>query len=136
MNADLLARPRGLVDWCMIEGKGRGVVALRALAAGTEVERSPVIAVPEADLLDRADGMTVFDEYLLYWSDDPARIVAMGGGLLMIYNHSTEPNVEFQTGPEPETMSVIALRDIAAGEELLYDYDVPLWFVPVRSARD
>jgi SET domain-containing protein len=25
-------------------------------------------------------------------------------------------------------MSMVALRDIAAGEELTYDYGVPLWF--------
>jgi uncharacterized protein len=122
-------RPRGLVDWRVIPDKGRGVVALRDCAAGTELERSPVIPVPETDLLVRENGLTVFDQYLLYWSDDPARTVAMGCGLLMIYNHSRTPNVEFHTGPEPDTMSVFALRDIAAGEELLYDYDVPLWFV-------
>ena len=125
--------PVGLVDWRMIEGKGRGVVALHACAAGTELERSPVIPVPDEDLLERTDGMTVFDQYLLLWDEKPGRTVAMGSGMLMIYNHSANPNVEFQTGPEPETMSVFALRDIAAGEELTYDYDVPLWFVPVAG---
>jgi SET domain-containing protein len=119
----------------MIEGKGRGVVAVRACAAGTELERSPVIVVPDRDLLEREDDITVFDQYLLYWSDEPGKTVAMGGGMLMIYNHSDDPNIEFQTGPEPETMSVIALRDIAAGEELTYDYDVPLWFSPAPGSH-
>jgi SET domain-containing protein len=54
----------------------------------------------------------------------------MGCGLLMIYNHSDEPNIEFRDGPEPESMSVFAIRDVAAGEELMYDYGVPLWFTP------
>jgi SET domain-containing protein len=124
------SRPSGLVSWRPIDGKGRGVVAVRACPAGTEVERSPVIVVPQSDLLVRAGGRTVFDEYLLYWSDEPGREIAMGGGLLMFYNHSDRPNVEFHTGPEPETMSVIALRDLAAGEELTYDYEVELWFRP------
>jgi len=128
------ARPCGLVTWHPIEGKSRGVVATRACAAGTEVERSPVIVVPATDLLVRPGSLTVFDQYLLHWSDEPGREVVMGGGLLMFYNHSDEPNVEFHTGPEPETMSVIALRDIAAGEELTYDYGVPLWFTPAPSA--
>jgi uncharacterized protein len=129
-NAHRLPRvhPVGLVDWRMIDGKGRGVVAVRDCPAGTELERSPVIIVPDHDLLDRGSDLTVFDQYLLYWSDEPGKAVAMGGGMLMIYNHSRAPNIEFHTGPEPETMSVIALRDIAAGEELTYDYDVPLWF--------
>lgn len=124
------ASPTGIVGWRPVAGKGRGVIALRACAAGTEVERAPVIVVPAADLLERQDGRTVLDEYLLYWSDEPEKEVAMGGGLLMFYNHSDEPNVEFTDGPEPETMSVIALRDIVAGEELTYDYGVELWFTP------
>ncbi len=103
---------------------------MRPCQAGDEVERAPVIVVPERDLLARLGGRTVLDQYLLYWSDTPECEFAMGGGLLMFYNHSVRPNVEFQTGPQPETMSVIALRDIAAGEELTYDYGVPLWFVP------
>lgn len=57
----------------------------------------------------------------------------MGGGFLMFYNHGDEPNVEFEDGPEPETISVIALRDIAAGEELTYDYDIELWFTPIAA---
>ena len=133
MRADhrVVARPpSGLVGWRPIDGKGRGVVALTRCPAGTEVERSPVIVVPRSDLLVRAGGRTVFDEYLLYWSDEPGREIAMGGGLLMFYNHSDHPNVEFRSGPEPETISVVALRDLAAGEELTYDYGVELWFSP------
>ncbi len=123
--------PVGLVGWRVIPGKGRGVVALRDCAAGTEVERAPVIVVPKADLLARPGGRTVLDEYLLYWSDEPGREACMGGGLLMFYNHADDPNVEFRDGPAPETMSVVALRDVAAGEELAYDYGIPLWFEPV-----
>jgi SET domain-containing protein len=130
-----VARPRGLVDWASIPGKGRGVVALVACAAGTEVERSPVIIVPASHLLEKDEGITVLEEYLLYWSEEEGRELAMGEGLLMIYNHSDNPNIEFETGPEPDTMSVIALRDIAAGEELTYDYGVALWFDAAPVAR-
>lgn len=114
-------------------GKGRGVVATSAFRAGVEVERSPVIIVPDTDLIDRAPDLTVFDQYLLYWSDDPGEENAMGCGLLMIYNHSRQPNIELCTGPDRETMSVVTLRDVAAGEELCYDYDIDLWFAPVES---
>ena len=99
------APPVGLVTWRAIPGKRRGVVAVRDCAAGTELERSLVIFVPD-------------------------REVVMGTGLLMIYNHSANPNVELEDGPDPDTMSVIALRDIKAGEELTYDYDTELWFEP------
>jgi uncharacterized protein len=122
--------PVGLVTWRHIPGKRRGVVATRDCAAGTELERSLVIFVPARDLVDRDDPPTVQDQYLLWWSEDPDRELVMGCGLLMIYNHSSDPNVELDDGPDPETMSVIALRDIRAGEELTYDYGVDLWFEP------
>ena len=129
------APPTGVVTWSRIAGKGRGVVARVDCRAGTEVERAPVIVVPEDDLLDIDHRDTVHDHYLLYWSDEPGRELAMGCGLLMIYNHSGAPNVEFTDGPEPETMSVMALRDIAAGEELTYDYGVALWFDEAPAAK-
>ncbi len=134
--AGVAPAPVALVGWRQISGKGRGVVALRDCPAGTELERSPVIIVPDADLLKRSSGRTVLDQYLLHWSDEPGREHAMGLGFLMLYNHSKRPNVEFRSGSEPETMSVIALRDIAAGEELVYDYDIELWFTPAREARE
>ena len=127
--------PFGLVAWRSIPGKGRGVVARIDCAAGTELERSPVIIVPADDLLDHEHRDTVPDHYLLYWGDEPRQELAMGCGLLMIYNHSSRPNVEFRDGPEPETMSVVALRKIAAGEELMYDYGVPLWFADAAGPR-
>ena len=127
--------PLGLVTWRVIRGKGRGVVAVFDCKEGTELERSPVIIVPSRDLVDRDASDTVHDHYLLYWSDDPDREVVMGCGLLMIYNHSADPNVELCDGPDPETMSVVALRDIVAGEELTYDYDVQLWFDPAPPAE-
>lgn len=124
--------PEGLVIWRSIPGKGRGVVATRRCAAGTELERVPIIAVPDADILHREHPRTVLDQYLLYWSEEEGREHALGGGLLMFYNHSREPNVELRDGPEPDTMSVFALRDILAGEELVYDYGIDLWFSPLE----
>ena len=128
--AGAVPAPVALVGWRHIPGKGRGIIAVRDCPAGTELERSPVIIVPDADLLKRSSGRTVLDRYLLHWSDEPGHEHAMGLGFLMLYNHSKRPNIELRSGPEPETMSVIALRDIAAGEELVYDYDIELWFTP------
>jgi len=122
------ARHVSLVTWSAIPGKGRGVVALESCPAGTEVERAPVIVVPALDMLFRADNPTVLEQYLLHWSDEPGEELCMGEGMLMMYNHSATPNIEFHSGPEPYTMSVIAIRDIVAGEELVYDYDCELWF--------
>lgn len=121
--------PAALVGWRAIEGKGRGVVALADCPAGTEVERAMVIPVPRIEVGERPGAPTVLEQYLLAWEDDePGRELAMGCGLLMVYNHSATPNVELRDGPEPETMSVVTLRDVRAGEELVYDYGVEIWF--------
>src|SRR3954470_24166984 len=77
----------------VVPGKGRGVIALEDCDAGVEVERAPVIPVPENELPD-FEHNTVFDQYLLYWSEEPGQELAMGCGLLMIYNHSSAPNIE------------------------------------------
>jgi SET domain-containing protein len=122
--------PTGLVTWRPIAGKGRGVVAVTSVKKGTELERSPVIVVPLADLVEREDPPTVPHQYLLDWLDEPGHELVMGGGLLMIYNHSDAPNVEFWTGPDGQSMSVFAIRDIESGEELVYDYGVPLRVTP------
>ena len=110
--------------------------ALLGVAGGVQVAafvillRAPVIVVPLGDLLHRPVPQTVPDQYLLYWSDEPGRELVMGGGLLMFYNHADDPNIEFRDGPDPETMSVFTVRAVRAGEELAYDYGVPLWFTP------
>jgi SET domain-containing protein len=46
-----------------------------------------------------------------------------GFGAAMFMNHCCEPNC--QTEEEDERIFVVALRDIAAGEELVYEYN--LW---------
>ena len=46
-----------------------------------------------------------------------------GFGTAMFMNHCCEPNCE--TEEEDERIFVVALRDIAAGEELVYEYN--LW---------
>ncbi len=55
-----------------------------------------------------------------YGSSD---MVIDGFGTAMFMNHCCEPNCE--TEEEDERIFVVALRDIAAGEELVYEYN--LW---------
>ena len=49
-------------------------------------------------------------------------MVIDGFGTAMFMNHCCEPNCE--THEEEERVFVIALRDIAAGEELVYEYNL------------
>ncbi len=61
-------------------------------------------ALPMTYLFGLGDGTTVID----------------GHGTAMFLNHSCEPNCE--TEEEADRVWIMALRDIAAGEELTYDY--------------
>jgi len=118
-----------------IPGKGRGVIATQAVAAGDTVERSPVLPLALAD--SECPGL---NDYGMAWEENhdnptPGRESCIGLGYLSIYNHSDTPNARLEHHYDTDEISVIALRDIVAGEEVTYDYVVPLWFADAGTAR-
>ena len=111
-----------------IPGKGRGVVATQTIAAGETAERSPVLPLSLKD--SECPGL---NDYGMAWTENFDEPVAgkescVGLGYLSIYNHSATPNARLEHHYDTDEISVIAIRDIAAGEEITYDYVVPLWF--------
>ena len=117
-------------------GRGRGVVAAQPIRAGELVERSPVILVPAEDR--RAVDASNAGNYIFVWEhgstgedvyrqDGRAAVVL---GYASLVNHSNDPNCRFIRYIEGLALDVIALRDIAAGEELTFDYGMTLWFEP------
>ena len=116
------------VAYTKIAGKGRGVVATAAIAAGETAERSPVLPLSLKD--SECPGLY---DYGLAWTEnfdepEPGRECCIGLGYLSLYNHSSAPNAVIEHHYDTREISVIAIRDIAAGEEITYDYVVPLWF--------
>jgi SET domain-containing protein len=117
-----------------IPGKGRGIVANEAIQAGELIERSPVLPIgyPEAECRG-------LNDYAFAWGEDvegfeAGKDCAVGLGYLSIYNHSDHSNVSLTRHYEDNEMSIRALRDIKAGEELTINYDIPLWFEEVKDA--
>jgi hypothetical protein len=111
-----------------IPGKGRGVVAREAIAADETVERSPVLPLALKD--SECPGL---NDYGMAWEENfdqptPGRECCIGLGYLSLYNHGDAPNARLEHHYDCDEISVIALRDIAPGEEIVYDYMVPLWF--------
>ena len=111
-----------------IPGKGRGVVATQPIAAGETIERSPVIPLAMKD--SECPGL---NDYAFAWGEDvpgfePGKECAIALGYIGLYNHSGSSNVRLERHYGDNEMSIHALRDIAAGEELTINYDVPLWF--------
>jgi hypothetical protein len=99
------------------DGGRFGVYARRAFAAGEVVERAPVIVIP-GDAWD-AIARTVLDNYVIAWGERDAA-VALGFGSL--YAHSDTPTAIAVPRPEMESLDIVALDDIAVGQEITLDY--------------
>ena len=98
--------------------RGRGVFAVRRFREGDVVERCPTVVLPDEDV----DG--VLRDYV-YAAQRPGKVLlVLGYG--MLYNHSADPNLFHRTAGRL-TIEFVALRDIAAGEELTHDYGPDYW---------
>jgi hypothetical protein len=111
-----------------IPGKGRGVVAERAIAEGEIIDRAWTVELSgvECDVISQ----TVIDHYYFAHpaSDDMGLLVL---GLASIANHSDDPNAQVDWRLEPGIGWVghlVALRSIAAGEEITRRYACAPWF--------
>ncbi len=101
-----------------IPGKGRGVIAAEPFSRGDIIERVPMIVLAALDTKKISE--TLLDYYCFRWG--PGRIaIACGYGSL--YNHSAEPNVVCQRDFETNEMSFVAIRPIAAEEEITHNYN-------------
>jgi hypothetical protein len=97
------------------QGRRPGVFAQRSIPAGETIERAPVLAVPgeEWRLLVQTD--LVF--YLVDWPAGDAE-VALPLGYGALYNHAATPNAATHKRLDELVMEVVAVRHIAAGEEV------------------
>ena len=113
--------------------RGRGVFTAEALAAGDVVEVCPVIVCPTTDY-ERVHASLLHDYYFT-WEPEGATAIALGYGSL--YNHADAPNCEYAMDIDAQTLTVSALKDVAAGEELTFDYTdgvdrSTLWFAAAK----
>jgi len=94
------------------------------------IEAAPVVIVPpdQRPLLDQ----TTLHDYYFQWDDGPEHegrgAVALGH--VSLCNHSRRPNARVWRNEARDTLELIALAPIAAGEEITIDYDCTLWFAP------
>ena len=110
-----------------IRGKGRGVVATRDVPKGTEIVTCPVIVYDWADT-GRIE-KTRLGDYNFRFGDRSQRSCIVLG-VISLCNHSDSPNAELVCREDDETMTLVASRPIAAGEEICIRYRRPLWFTP------
>lgn len=111
--------------------RGRAMFATKKIRKGELIERAPVIVIPKEQWPDGEK--TVMSDYAFDWGkhDEHAAIAL---GYISIYNHSYTPNAYLEQQLDELMMEIIALEDIAPGEEITINYNGdpkkrdPLWF--------
>ncbi len=112
-------------------GKGRGVFATAPIAQGEIFERAPVIVSPDKEWPE-VEKTTLY-HYCFAWGPQLEH-TAIGLGFASLYNHSYQPSAVYLRQHDELLIHFVALRDIAAGEEITVNYNndpasqAPLWF--------
>jgi uncharacterized protein len=103
---------------------GRGVFALRRIRKGTRIIEYLGDRITHAQADRRYDDHDENDNHTFLFSVDRSLVIdaEVGGNDARFINHSCGPNCESVI--ERRRVFIDALRDIAAGEELSYDYQI------------
>lgn len=103
---------------------GTGVFASRTIPAGMRIIEygGKRISPAQADALYPVDPDDPFHTF--FFSLSSGKVIDGGnrGNDARWINHSCNPNCEAQENASGKRVHIVALRDIAVGEELFYDY--------------
>lgn len=108
--------------------KGRCLFARAPIGAGELIEAAPAIVLSAADCA-ALDG-TALAHYYFHWDGDAEGDGrgAVALGYVGLCNHSARPRAVVRRNYADSTLDLVALADIAVGEEVTIDYNCPLWF--------
>lgn len=101
--------------------KGLGVFAARPFAVGEVVEECPVLLFKKPyEVLHKE-----LKNYVFHWPvpEGAAATQALALGYGSLYNHANPSNLRYETDRERRVMRYVAVREIAAGEELTINYN-------------
>ena len=110
-----------------IRGKGRGLVATQAVPAGTEIVTCPVIVYDRTDA-GRIEKTRLGDYNFRFGEQAQRSCIVLG--VISLCNHHDVPNAAIVCREDEEAMTLVAVRPIAAGEEICIRYRRPIWFTP------
>ena len=102
---------------------GQGVFATREIAEGEIIEQCPYIVIDDDDLAEA----NRLQDYLFTSPDHPGDyLCVLGYG--MMYNHSNEPNAEWEIDEDDiQFVRFTALKPIVSGEEIFQNYGDEYW---------
>jgi hypothetical protein len=120
-----------------LEKRGRAMFASRKFLKGELIERAPVIPINERywPFAEK----TILSDYAFDWGEHDEH-AAIALGYVSIYNHSYTPNAQLEELLDELMMEVVAIRDIAVGEEITINYNGDpasqdqLWFAERNSS--
>lgn len=125
-TGDLVTSCQCVVDVRESRGKGLGLFASNPFFEAQEIVRNHIIPLPVS--LEKL-GLGRLYDHEFYWPQaDGADGCCLVMGPITFVNHSSNPNCSLRQLTGENMMALVALRTIAAGEELTFDYDCPLWF--------
>jgi uncharacterized protein len=113
-----------------------GVFASRDIAVGEIIEICPVLVFPEEEL-EHLDQTIMYDYYFNWTEREYA--VCLGYGSL--YNHSYQPNAEYDMDFDQQTIDFFCIKPIPAGTEILVNYNgypevqTTVWFETDQKVR-
>lgn len=99
-----------------ITGRGRGMIATRDIEAGELVETCP--------LLVGEDFGARLDDFTFQVTDKKS---ALALGHCSLYNHSDDPNVDYEVDVHSNLMFMRATKAVRKGEELFVTYGESWW---------
>ncbi|NRB64827.1 MAG: SET domain-containing protein-lysine N-methyltransferase [Saprospiraceae bacterium] len=114
-----------------VQSRGRGVFSSVNINAEDLIEVAPVIVLPAGDK-EKIHQSALHDYYFIWGENDDQIGIVMGYGSM--YNHSSDPNVEYRPDYETQTLHFYALKNIPAHTELFVNYNGtpsvqdPVWF--------
>lgn len=109
-------------------GKGRGLCALAPLEAGELLDRAPSVLLSSADC-DLLEKTSLGDFYFAHPENGDDGLLLLGRASLC--NFAEDPNADVRWQREEGIgwiAELVALRPIAAGEEITYRYRCGPWF--------
>lgn len=115
---------------------GRGLFATEPIPRDTLLMQAPVLLIAAEQRAALQE--TIVDDYVYEWDEDGTAALVLG--VSSMCNHAEEPNAYLWLVPDGPSAELVALKDIAAGEEITVSYRAeadpdtgPLWFT-VRGA--
>ncbi len=114
-----------------VEKKGRGVFSSVSIAEGELIELCPMLVFSPDDFERMLS--TFIINYCFFYNQEK-RIAGLATGFGSLYNHRTPANAYHKMNKEDKTVSIFAVNDIAAHEEICINYhgdhdsELKIWF--------